>query len=67
MRPSMKSTFVDLLLMQNNSMEADFHSPQQKYRVEKENLVILDPDIMTDYPPMEQISVYLPEWIKVYI
>lgn len=33
----------------------------------KENLVLLDPDLLADYTPASSISVYLPDWIKVYL
>ena len=33
--------------------------------VVKENLVLLDPDLLSDYTPANTIAVYLPDWIKV--
>jgi hypothetical protein len=36
-------------------------------RVPKEDLVVLDPDLLTDYPPLSGVAIRLPAWIKVGI
>lgn len=64
MRQTIKSAWLHLLQMHNISFEQTASTTPLRSTI-KEDLVIFDPDILTDYPPVHVISVYLPDSIKV--
>lgn len=61
MRTSVKEAWQQLLVKRDISSVPTQISPD----VLKEDLVILDPDLISDYTPVEAVQFYVPDWIKV--
>lgn len=67
MRDVARNAWLELLAMQNSTLGGGGENSDCFYKVQKENLVVVDPDLMTDYPPLEQLIIAIPDWIKVRI